>query len=307
MYVCVYIYIYICIYNGAIKFTTAKSKVMYHWSVVCYWCATLIERMVAEPIHMVEHHYGESALTEPTTLAKLGHFLTSSNCQKLIDTAKEANKHYGVAESGGAIPVLPAEGMEGTWHESMVIEPARDSDGRVKALDAEYNTLEPALAGACGPNITGARPPIDITHGCTIKSAMSRHMCAVIKTLTLADGSQFDVHVDKSSQMLEKNNKYREMAERRMTREHKKLMAEHLKEFGLNGVKKPSKVPCERFEEMYGEVASKVNAGEWGNIKAMVNAVCFCKKERAGLGPASFRCLAAQRRMHSITSAQCLL
>ena len=51
--------------NGAIKFTTAKSKVMYHWSVVCYWCATLIERMVAEPVHIVEHHYGESALTEP--------------------------------------------------------------------------------------------------------------------------------------------------------------------------------------------------------------------------------------------------
>ena len=87
------------------------------------------------------------------------------------------------------MPVLPAEDFDGTWYEPAALFTRADIE------DMEVNTREPKLAAACGPNITGARPPIDASHAVSMASAMSRHTCGCEKTVELPNGDKVKVYV----------------------------------------------------------------------------------------------------------------
>ena len=170
------------------------------------------------------------------------------------------------------------EDFDGTWYEAAILTAKAD------ALDGVHDTSTPKLAAACGPNSTGARPPIDTTHAMSIASAMSRHICATTKALTLADGSKFEVQIDKSQNNLTKQPKYKRIATDTLTREHGRFLREHLAEHGLEVAAQQLAALhagkpwwLERCEEIYTTIQDKCNLGEWGTIKAMVDAVCFLK------------------------------
>ena len=218
--------------NKRISFKSGEAKVQYHWALSVYWLAVLLNRLVSTPCTMIAHGFKEQTITDLPALSKLGYFLGNANCDRLIEAAKQASKYYGVAEAGGAIPALPAEDFDGTWYGSAALH-VRD-----EAYDMEVDTRNPKLAAACGPSITGARPPIHVNHAVSMASAMSRHMCGTVKTVGLPSNEKIQVYIDKADTNLQKMPRLKRIAFDDLSDNRARLFKKHLQQHGLSGMQK---------------------------------------------------------------------
>jgi hypothetical protein len=100
--------------------------------------------------------------------------------------------------SVGLIPCLPATEFAGTPYEDMTVTITDDQHEELlkQSLRAEGGATQNAFY--CGPNITGARPPLDTKNPDSWVSAFSRHFCRVSKWIPLPDGNILEVVHDKA-------------------------------------------------------------------------------------------------------------
>jgi len=167
-----------------------------------------------------------------------------------------ASLHKMQGGTTNLIPCVPATSFTGTPYEDM----------KVSVTDEQHEALlKQSLAGEggptqhafyCGPNITGAQPPLDTKHPDTWASAYTRHFCRVEKDIPLPSGGVFHVVVDKAenqSKMLSGN-------ERRvwsdMVEQHAELFRTWLENHPPACPEgKPNSISREEYEEIKGEVA----------------------------------------------------
>ena len=125
---------------GTIKCANPQAQKQYHWALTVYWLAVIFGRLIEAPVTMVEHDFSQAPVDKRPahSLAQLGYFIGGAGCDILIETARLASYYYGVAENGGAIPILPAENFDGTWYESAALH-----QGRRRGHDRRHHRAPP--------------------------------------------------------------------------------------------------------------------------------------------------------------------
>jgi len=170
------------------------------------------------------------------------------------------------------IPCLPATQFTGTPYEDMRV---RITDEQHEELLKQHLNAEGGgtqFAFHCGPNVSGARPPLDTKHPITWATAYTRHFCKVEKTLTFPDGSQMDIVVDKSDKLDPKLGKYEERVWSDTTHQHSELLKHWLRSnpcATLEG--KPHSHTREEYEVIRGEVDADAAWGKRKILRAMLN------------------------------------
>jgi len=194
----------------------------------------------------------------------------SEAMEKLERSIEALTRRQGPATR--IIPCLPASQFTGTPYEDMRV---RISDEQHEELLKQHLNAEGGgtqYAFHCGPNISGARPPLDTKHPLTWATAYTRHFCKVEKTLIFPDGRELDIVVDKADKQEPKLGKYEKKVWSDMTDQHTALLAIWLRNAPnatLEG--KPHSHTREEYEVIRGEVEADEAWGMRKVLRAMLN------------------------------------
>jgi hypothetical protein len=259
-----------------VRFEDSRSEEQYMYSVKLLVLAMYFNR-AQRGVHTAAHHalldnsyitvqndssdsegeYGEGVwFSRPSK---------SEALEKLEKSIDALIRRQGSAER--VIPCLPATQFTGTPYEDMRV---RISDQQHEELLKQHLNAEGGgtqFAFHCGPNVSGARPPLDVKHPLTWATAYTRHFCKVEKTLVLPDGDELPIYIDKADKQMPKLGKYETRAWDDMIQQHSKLMREWLENSPnakLEG--KPHSHTREEYDVIKGEVSQDE---EWGARKLL--------------------------------------
>jgi hypothetical protein len=189
-------------HRAYIKFDTADSEYQYLQSVKLLLLAEALNR--AQNGQYTAVHCMDQGGIAGNDLEENGDLVwfppnrtaDGSANDKLERSIAALNRAQGTTV--GLIPCLPATEFGGTAYEDMTVTMTDDQHEELlkQSLRAEDGTTQNAFY--CGPNITGARPPLDTKHPETWASAYTRHFCRVSKHIPLPNGEVLDIVHDKA-------------------------------------------------------------------------------------------------------------
>jgi len=170
------------------------------------------------------------------------------------------------------IPCLPATQFTGTPYKEMTVRMSDEQYDELlkQSLQAENGGTQNAFY--CGPNISGARPPLDTKHPLTWATAYTRHFCKVEKTLLFPDGTTMDIVVDKADKQMPKLGAWERTVWSDITAQHSALFADWLASGGnLEFEGKPHSHTREEYEVIRGEIEADPLWGRRKLIRATLN------------------------------------
>jgi hypothetical protein len=177
----------------------------------------------------------------------------------------------------GLIPCLPATEFGGTAYEAMTVTMTDDQHEELlkQHLRAEDGTTQNAFY--CGPNITGARPPLDTKHPETWASAYTRHFCRVSKEIPLPNGEKLKVVHDKAELQAKKLSGHESRVWDDLIGDHAQLFQEWLQK-PLNRVciqceGRPHSMDQDTYDALRAEIDWDEDFGE----RSILRAAVFCK------------------------------
>lgn len=186
--------------------------------------------------------------------------------EKAIDSLRRTQ-----AGTANLIPCVPATAFTGTPYEDMKVSVTEEQHEALlkQQLAGEDGVTQHAFY--CGPNITGAQPPLDTKHPDTWASAYTRHFCRVEKEVPLPDGEVFKVVVDKA----ESQSKMLSGHERRVWADIIEQHTELFEEWLTNNPPavpegKPHSISRDEYEAIKGEVQWDE---QWGARKVLRSAL----------------------------------
>jgi len=166
-----------------------------------------------------------------------------------------ASLHKMQGGTTNLIPCVPATAFTGTPYEDMKVSV---SDEQHEALLKQHLAGESGPtqhAFYCGPNVTGAQPPLDTKHPDTWASAYTRHFCRVQKDIPLPNGAVFNVVVDKAESQSKMLSGYERIFWGDMIEQHTELFREWLaKHPPACPEGKPHSLSREEYDAIKGEV-----------------------------------------------------
>jgi len=177
----------------------------------------------------------------------------------------------------GLIPCLPATEFAGTPYEDITTTITDDQHEELlkQSLRAEGGATQNAFY--CGPNITGARPPLDTKHPESWVSAYSRHFCRVSKYIPLPDGEVLQVVHDKAESLHKKLTGYQNRVWNDLTEQHVELFGEWLQRPLQRAAIKTEGKPHSIDQETYDLVRSEIDWDHEYGARDIIRASVFCK------------------------------
>jgi hypothetical protein len=184
--------------------------------------------------------------------------------------------------SVGLIPCLPATEFAGTPYEDMTVTITDDQHEELlkQSLRAEGGATQNAFY--CGPNITGARPPLDTKNPDSWVSAFSRHFCRVSKWIPLPDGNILEVVHDKAEAYHKKLTGHQNRVWDDITEQHIELFREWLQRPLQTATIKTEGKPHSIDQETYDLVRSEIDWDEEYGARDIIRAAVFCKSGEGG-------------------------
>ena len=185
--------------------------------------------------------------------------------------------HRVQGSSSGLIPCLPATEFAGTPYDDMMVTMTDDQHEELlkQSLRAEGGPTQNAFY--CGPNITGARPPLDTKHPETWASAFSRHFCRVSKTIPLPNGDMLDVVHDKAESMHKKLTGHQCRVWDDLIDQHVMLFRQWLQKPLQRATVKTEGRPHSIDQDTYDVIRGEVNWDTDYGARDIVRAALFCK------------------------------
>lgn len=190
--------------------------------------------------------------------------------------------HRAQGSSVGLIPCLPATEFAGTPYEAMTVTITDDQHEELlkQSLRAEGGATQNAFY--CGPNITGARPPLDTKHPETWISAYSRHFCRVSKYIPLPTGEVLEVVHDKAEALHKKLTGHQERVWDELIDQHVELFREWLQKPLQRATLKTEGKPHSIDQETYDLVRAEIDWDEEYGARDIIRAAVFCKSGEGG-------------------------
>jgi hypothetical protein len=184
--------------------------------------------------------------------------------------------------SVGLIPCLPATEFAGTPYEDMAVTITDDQHEELlkQSLRAEGGATQNAFY--CGPNITGARPPLDTKNPISWISAYSRHFCRVSKWIPLPNGEVLEVVHDKAEAYHKKLTGYQNRVWDDIINQHVELFREWLQKPLQTVTIKTEGKPHSIDQETYDCVRGEVDWDEEYGARDIIRAAVFCKSGEGG-------------------------
>jgi len=177
----------------------------------------------------------------------------------------------------GLIPCLPATEFSGTPYQDMVVTMSDEQHEELlkQSLRAEGGSTQNAFY--CGPNITGAPPPLDTKHPETWASAYGRHFCKVKKNVPLPNGEVLLVVHDKEELLHKKLGGHQLRVWNDLMTQHEKLFRDWLQQPLNAAVIKTEQKPHSMDQETYDAVRAEVNWDDEYGAREVMRAAVFCK------------------------------
>lgn len=184
--------------------------------------------------------------------------------------------------SVGLIPCLPATEFAGTPYEDMMVTITDDQHEELlkQSLRTEGGATQNAFY--CGPNITGARPPLDTKNPESWVSAYSRHFCRVTKFIPLPSGEVLEVVHDKAEALHKKLSGYQNRVWEDITKQHVELFREWLQKPLQKATIKTEGKPHSIDQATYDMVRSEIDWDEEYGARDIIRAAVFCKSGEGG-------------------------
>ncbi len=185
--------------------------------------------------------------------------------------------HRAQGDSSGLIPCLPPTEFAGTPYEEMTVSISDDQHEELlkQSLRAEGGPTQNAFY--CGPNVTGARPPLDTKHPETWISAYGRHFCRVSKEIPLPNGDTLSIVHDKAESLHKKLTGHQLRVWDDMINMHtvlfRKWLEQPLQRAVIKTEGKPHSIDQETYDIIRGEVAWDTEYG----ARDILRAALFCK------------------------------
>jgi len=264
-----------------IRFDTPEAEYQYLQSVKLLLLAEVLNRAQTgrdTAVHCVDVDTGGSAISvedmgDPVWFPPNTH--GESAADKLEKSVEALHRAQG--GSAGLVPCLPATEFAGTPYEEMTVIMTDDQHEELlkQCLKAEGGPTQNAFP--CGPNMTGARPPLDTKHPDTWISAFSRHFCRVSKTIPLPNGEELKVVHDKAEAFHKKLTGHQLRVWNDITDQHVTLFREWLgrplRKAVIKTEGKPHSISQDTYDVIRGEVDWDTDYG----ARTVLRAALFCK------------------------------
>lgn len=196
-----------------IKFTSNEAEAQYLQSVQLILLAYVLNRFQCgcyTAAHIIETDNVDEMFDGDDTGDKSIWFPQNRGMNQAEDRLEQSIEALKTAQKTnvGLIPCLPATEFAGTPYEAMTVTISDDQHEELlkQSLKAEGGPTQHAFY--CGPNITGAQPPLDTKSPESWGSAYTRHFCLVRKKIELPGDEILEVVHDKAdaqSRMLTKH------------------------------------------------------------------------------------------------------
>ncbi len=185
--------------------------------------------------------------------------------------------HRAQGGNAGLIPCLPATEFAGTPYDNMTVTMTDEQHEELlkQCLKAEGGATQNAFP--CGPNLTGARPPLDTKHPETWISAFSRHFCRVTKTIKLPNGEDLQLVHDKAEAQHKKLTGHQMRVWGDINEQHVALFRAWLQRPMQKAIIKTEGKPHSIDQDTYDIIRGEVTWDQEYGSRQMMRAALFCK------------------------------